>query len=156
MGIYGLIFGAIILGSIILENNYSYSKLVEFLPGMMLGYVNSELFKLKDSNTYAIAHQFIFLCSIGFPIFFPASMLIVPSMLQWVVMMGCGFLLLLTMLMTIKLMQSARVSVVMGITSGLLMMGTASYILWMDYVGLLLIGVGILMIIKKEFYDIDY
>ena len=71
-------------------------------------------------------------------------------------MMGCGFLLLLTMLMTIKLMQSARVSVVMGITSGLLMMGTASYILWMDYVGLLLIGVGILMIIKKEFYDIDY
>ena len=149
MGIYGLFFGAIILGSIILENNYTYSKLIEFIPGMMLGYVNSELFKLKDSNTYAIAHQFIFLCSIGFPIFFPASKLIVPSIFQWIVMIVCGLLLLVSILLTIKLMQTARVSVVMGITSGLLMAGTASYIYFIDYVGAILIGVGILMIIKK-------
>lgn len=149
MGIYGLFFGAIILGSIILENNYTYSKLIEFIPGMMLGYVNSELFKLKDSNTYAIAHQFIFICSIGFPIFFPASKLIVPSIFQWIVMIVCGLLLLVSILLTIKLMQTARVSVVMGITSGLLMAGTASYIYFIDYVGAILIGVGILMIIKK-------
>lgn len=156
MGIYGLFFGAIILGSIILQNNYSYNKLIELIPGMMLGYVNSQLFKLKDSNTYAIAHQFIFLCSIGFPIFFPASKLIVPSFFQWLVMILCGFLLFLTVLLTIKLMQTARVSVVMGITSGLLMIGTANYIYFIDFIGLGLIGVGILMIIKKQFYDIEY
>jgi len=64
-------------------------------------------------------------------------------------MILAGLLLLVTMLFTIKLMQSARVSVVMGITSGLLMIGTASYINFMDYIGLILVGVGILMVIKK-------
>jgi hypothetical protein len=41
MGIYGIFFGLVIVGSLILEHNYSVSKLWEFLPGMLFGYVNS-------------------------------------------------------------------------------------------------------------------
>lgn len=137
-----------------MENNYSMSKLWEFLPGLLFGYVNSEIFKLKDSNPYTIAHQFIFLCSIGFPIFFPAAKLVVPSLLQWAVMIASGALLLVTVVIIIKLMQLTRVSVVMGVLSGLLIMGTSSYVNGADYLGFVLIATGVIMVIKKEFYDL--
>jgi hypothetical protein len=47
MGIYGYLFGIIIIGSLMMEKNYSYMKLVEFIPGIMFGLVNSMLFTLK-------------------------------------------------------------------------------------------------------------
>lgn len=149
IGIYGMFFGAIIIGSLLLEKNYSQSKLWELLPGLLLGYVNAELFKLKDSNPYSIAHQFIFLCSIGFPIFFPASKLIVPSLLQWIIMIACGFLLLVCVVVTIRLMQTVRVSVSVGVISGLLIAGTSVYTSKLDYVGVLLVGGGVVMLLKK-------
>jgi len=99
-------------------------KFIEFIPGLIFGYVNSELYKLKSSSTYAITHQFVFLSSIALPVFFPAAKLIVPSFIQWLVMIICGLLMLVTVVLTVKLMQSARVSVVMGVLSGILMIGT--------------------------------
>jgi hypothetical protein len=154
IGIYGLFFGSIIVGSLLMEKNYTVSKLWEFLPGLIFGYVNSEIFKLKDSNPYTIAHQFIFLCSIGFPIFFPASKLVVPSLFQWIVMLVFGAILLFTVIVIIKLMQSTRVSVVMGVLSGLLILGTSTYTSGIDYLGFVLIAVGVAMLLKKEFYEI--
>jgi hypothetical protein len=136
-----------------MENNYSVSKLWEFLPGLIFGYVNSELFKLRNSNPYTIAHQFIFLCSIGLPVFFPASKLVVPSLLQWAVMLLFGIVLLFTVIITIKLMQTSSVSVVMGVLSGILVLGTSAYSSGTDYLGLALIVAGVVMLIKKEFYD---
>jgi len=41
MNIYGLYFTSIIIGSLLMEENYSLSKLWEFLPGLMLGWVNA-------------------------------------------------------------------------------------------------------------------
>lgn len=154
MGSYGYFFSAIIVGSLLMENNYSVSKLWEFLPGLIFGYVNAEIFKLKDSNPYTIAHQFIFLCSIGLPIFFPASKLVVPSLLQWAIMVIFGAVLLFTIIITIKLMQLCRVSVTMGVFSGLLILGTSTYSSGIDYLGLALIGAGIILLVKKEFLDV--
>jgi uncharacterized membrane protein len=79
--------------------------------------------------------------------------MIVPSIFQWIVMVVCGFLMLFTVVATIRLMQMARVSVVMGVMSGLLMVGTTVYTGTLDYVGLLLIAVGVVMLVKQEFYD---
>lgn len=59
-----------------------------------------------------------------------------------------------TIIITIKLMQLTRVSVVMGVFSGLLIIGTTTYVSGVDYAGVVLIAVGIIMLIKKEFYDI--
>jgi hypothetical protein len=101
-----------------------------------------------------MAHQFIFLCSIGLPIFFPAAKLIVPSLMQWVLMIVCGAVILFTVIIIIKLMQMTRVSVVMGVFSGLLVAGTTAYSSGIDYLGLVLIAGGAGMLIKKEFYDV--
>jgi hypothetical protein len=157
MGILGVYFAIIIVGSLLMEKNYtlSASKAVEFIPGLLFGYINSEIYKLKSSNYYAVAHQFTFLCSVTLPIFFPACKMIVPSLMQWVVMIVCGFLMVFTVAATVRLMQAVRVSVVMGVLSGLLMVGTSVYSGTMDYVGLLLIGAGVVMLIKQEFYDIE-
>ena len=53
-------------------------------------------------------------------------------------------------------MQSTSVSVVMGVLSGLLILGTSAYVSGRDYLGLVLIVAGVVMLIKKEFYDVDY
>ena len=60
MGITWLYFASIILGSLLMEENYTQTKLLEFLPGLMLGWVNSEIFKLSKSNEYTLVHQFLF------------------------------------------------------------------------------------------------
>lgn len=131
-------------------------KLVEFIPGIMFGFVNSMLFTLKESSTYAMTHQFVFLCSICIPMFFPASQLIVPSLLQWGVMIVTGFTMLITIVLTVKLMQSERVSVVMGVMCGIIMLGTSTYLGVLDYIGAILILVGVALVIKKSFLDLDY
>jgi hypothetical protein len=64
-------------------------------------------------------------------------------------MLAFGVVLLFTIIITIKLMQLTRVSVVMGVFSGLLIIGTSTYVSGIDYLGLALILVGVIMLIKK-------
>jgi hypothetical protein len=106
MGTFGYLYSIIIIGSLLMETNYTYMKLVEFIPGILFGMVNSILFTLKDSSTYAMTHQFVFLSSICIPMFFPATHLIVPSLFQWGIMLVTGVSMLFTILLTVKLMQS--------------------------------------------------
>jgi hypothetical protein len=153
MGIYKYFYLSIIVGLIILENDYSMKKVAEFVPGILLGFINTEIAKLKLSNPYAIAHQMAFFCSMLLPVFFAAAGLIVPSLTQWAVLVVGGFVMLFTLLAGIKLMQDGRVSVVMAVTSGIVMMGTAAYTNSIDVVGLALIVAGILLLIKKEYFD---
>jgi hypothetical protein len=75
--------------------------------------------------------------------------MIIPSIMQWIIMVLCGFFMLYTLMATIRLMQAARVSVVMGVLSGLLMVGTSVYTQTLDYVGLGLIGIGVIMLVKQ-------
>jgi len=131
-------------------------KLVEFIPGIIFGMVNSILFTLRDSSTYAMTHQFVFLSSICIPMFFPASHLIVPTILQWAIMLATGISMLFTILLTVKLMQGERVSIVMGVMSGIIMIGTSSYLSTFDYIGASIIVFGVVFIIKKEYLDIEY
>ena len=139
-----------------METNYTYWKLVEFIPGILFGMVDSILFTLKDSSTYAITHQFVFLGSICIPMFFPASHLIFPSLLQWGIMAVTGVSMLFTILLTVKLMQGERVSIVMAVMSGIIMLGTSSYLRMVDFIGAGVILVGIALTIKKEYLDLEY
>jgi hypothetical protein len=81
--------------------------------------------------------------------FFPARNIIVPSLLQWGLMLVCGLSVLATVVLTVKLMQTERVSVVMAVFGGILMAGTAAYLTTVDYIGLALVVVGIILLIKK-------
>lgn len=156
MGSYKFFFLSIIVGSIILENNYSSSKLLEFIPGILFGLINTEISRLKASNPYAIAHQFVFFCAMLFPVFFAASQFVVPSLGQWVAMAIGGFAMCFTVVSAVKLMQNGQASVVTGITSGIIMAGTASYVGSMDFIGLLLVAGGIVMLIKEEYYKTEF
>jgi len=149
IGVFGLFFGFIIVGSLLMEHNYTTTKFIEFLPGIIFGYINSEIYKLKSSNCYAMTHQFAFLSSIVLPVFFPASTMVVPNLLQWGIMIVCGFGMIYTIAATIRLMQQARVSVVMGVFSGLMMVGTSAYTGTIDYIGLILIAIGVILLVKQ-------
>ena len=95
----------------------------------------------------------LFIASIGLPIFFPATEMIVPSIWQWLVMIVCGGLMLLTMVTVVKLMQMVRVSVAVGMTVGILMAGTSRYAETRAYIGVGLIVVGMIMLLKMEFIN---
>jgi len=41
IGVFGLFFGLIIVGSLLMEHNYTATKFIEFLPGIIFGYINS-------------------------------------------------------------------------------------------------------------------
>jgi hypothetical protein len=111
--------------------------------------VNSTLFTLRDSSTYAITHQFVFLSSICIPMFFPANKLIVPTLLQWGIMIVMGCFLLLIILLTVKLMQTERVSIVMAVMCGVIMLGTSTYTRMVDFIGAGFVVVGVALTIKK-------
>ena len=105
---------------------------------------------------YAIGHQFLFLTSVVLPMLFPGFHVIVPSIWQWIVMLIGGFTLLVTVILSIKLMQTERVSVVMGVTSGVMMLGTSKYGQLIDWVGAALIIAGVGMLVKKQYIDAHY
>lgn len=51
-------------------------------------------------------------------------------------------------------MQAERVSIVMAVVSGIIMMGTSSYLGPLDFIGATVITVGVIFVIKKEYLDI--
>lgn len=90
----------------------------------------------------------LFLCSIALPIFFPATDMIVPKLWQWGLMIVCGALMLFTIVILVRLMQMVRVSVVVGVSAGLLMAGTSPYLSHREYIGVVLILVAIVMLLR--------
>ena len=153
---YGYMLLAIVAGSLLMEEYYKPAKLLEFIPGLLFGFVNSEISTLRDSSVYAIGHQFLFLAAVVFPMMFPGFHVVVPSILQWLVMLVGGLTLLVSIMFTIKTMQTERVSVVMGVTSGIMMIGTSGFGQMIDWVGAVLIVVGVAMLLKKQYVDIQY
>jgi hypothetical protein len=95
----------------------------------------------------------LFLCCIGLPVFFPGIEMVVPNIFQWFIMIACGLIMIFTMIIVIKLMQLVRVSVVVGVTAGILMAGTSHYNYTREYIGVLMIAVGVVMLLKMEFTD---
>lgn len=96
-----------------------------------------------------MAHQFLLLGAITLPMLFPAFHIIVPSLWQWLLMLVCGLTLLVTTVLTLKLMQTERVSVVMGVMSGILMIGTCDFSSTLDFLGVAVVLLGIGLVLKK-------
>jgi hypothetical protein len=59
-----------------------------------------------------------------------------------------GYSILFNVLMVVKLMQTQRVSVVMGVMSGVIIIGTSSFVNMSDYVAFLTIALSILVLLK--------
>lgn len=71
-------------------------------------------------------------------------------------MLICGLTILATVMLTVKLMQSERVSVVMGVMSGLMMIGTSNFGSAIDWIGAVIIIFGVVLLLKKEYNDVQY
>lgn len=89
------------------------------------------------------------------PLSFPAAKIQVPTVWQWMAIIIGGFIMYFTILVSIRLMQTTRASVVMAVSSGVIMAGTAPYDSKIDIVGVVLMAIGVIFLIKKEFYDIE-
>ena len=64
--------------------------------------------------------------------------------------------MMFTIILTVKLMQSERVSIVMAIMSGMIMLGTSPYVRTVDYIGAGVVFVGVALTVKKEYLDLEY
>lgn len=156
LGSYKFFFLSVVAGSVLLEHNYSASKLLEFVPGLLFGLVNTELARLKASNPYAVTHQLVFFCAMLLPVFFAAAQFVVPSPGQWAVMLLGGLAMCFTAVCAVRLMQSGQASVVTAVASGIVMAGTATYASSLDVVGLLLVAGGVGMLIKEEYCQTEF
>jgi len=47
MGIYGYLLIVIVVGSLLMEDNFAWIKLINFIPGILFGSINSTLFTLR-------------------------------------------------------------------------------------------------------------
>ena len=150
MGMFGYIYLLIGVGSLMMEEYQSWTKILEFVPGLIFGYVASTLFTMRESSTYAVVHQYLFISSMVLPMIFPASVLIVPSIFQWLSMLVTGITVLVTIVITAKMMQSERASIAVASLSGILMVGTSRYTGGViDIVGAGMIVAGLVWMIKK-------
>lgn len=68
-------------------------------------------------------------------------------------MFGASFLIYFNLLLIIKLMQTQRVSIVLGIMSGIIIIGTSSFVSVSDYVAFMAIALSILVLLKLEYLD---
>jgi len=83
------------------------------------------------------------------PLVFPASDIRVLTGFQWLAIVVGGFIMYFTILISVRLMQNVRASVVMTVSSAVVMAGTSSYESSRDMIGLGLMAVGGLLLIKK-------
>ncbi len=60
-----------------------------------------------------------------------------------------GLTIYFTVLCTVKLMQNERVSIVMAIFSGIFVLGSSSFWGTTDFIGAILILLGIVFVVKK-------
>lgn len=149
MGTFSYLYLLVIVGSLLMEEEFTLMKIIEFIPGILFGISNSLIFTLTESSTYVLAHQFMFFTSLCLPMIFPFNHIVVPSLFQWIVMVLGGVVMHFTVIWTVKLMQRERVSIVMSVFSGIIMLGASSYLSPTSYVGAVLIVIGIIVILKK-------
>lgn len=147
----GLGFLMVIVGCALLEGTWDTEKLLELVPGVLLGFVNATLYTLGETSPYTIYHEFSLLCSIFLPMFFPLQPMIKLSLLQWgVVVLGAIFVLF-TALLTIKMMQKERVSIAITATCAIITLMTTKYTTTVGIMEGVLVGLGLAFILYKEY-----
>jgi hypothetical protein len=87
------------------------------------------------------------------PLTFPASSINILTLVEWVILIICSILMLFTLTLTVKLMQTGRVSVITSILAGVVMIASSVYVGFLDYLSCVLILLGIGLLIKKEYMD---
>lgn len=155
VGVLGYGFLAAILGSLMLEDDYSMMKLLEFIPGILLGYITSTIYTLRLSSTYTILHEFLLIVTVFLPVCFPMQHIVKPSLLQWGVMIVGGIIAIPTGYLLVKMMQTERVSLTMTVFCSILILLTTQYLTVIDYFGAILIIGGVGWIVHRAYISTE-
>lgn len=90
---------------------------------------------------------------LGMSVSFPFMTVVSLSMWQYFILLILGFSMYFNLLLMIKLMQTQSVSMVMGVTSGIIIISATSFVTVSDYVACLMIVLSILVLLKVEYLD---
>lgn len=85
---------------------------------------------------------------LGMSVSYPFVTVVTLTAWQYIVLLALGFSMYFNLLLMVKLMQSQRVSIVMGVTSGIIIMSATSFITVSDYIACLTIVLSILVLLK--------
>ena len=85
---------------------------------------------------------------LGMSVSYPFIKVVTLSTWQYIILLGLGFSMYFNLLLIVKLIQSQRVSMVMGVTSGIIIMSATSFVTVSDYVACLTIVLSILVLLK--------
>ena len=84
----------------------------------------------------------------GMSVSYPFVKVVTLTAWQYIILLALGFSMYFNLLLMVKLMQSQRVSMVMGVTSGIIIMSATSFITVSDYIACLTIVLSILVLLK--------
>jgi hypothetical protein len=84
----------------------------------------------------------------GMSVSYPFVKVVTLTAWQFIILLALGFSMYFNLLLMVKLMQSQRVSMVMGVTSGIIIMSATSFITVSDYIACLTIVLSILVLLK--------
>ena len=84
----------------------------------------------------------------GMSVSYPFVKVVTLTAWQFIILLALGFSIYFNLLLMVKLMQSQRVSMVMGVTSGIIIMSATSFITVSDYIACLTIVLSILVLLK--------
>lgn len=93
-------------------------------------------------------NQLSLILMLGMSVSYPFVKIVSLTTWQYLILFALGFSMYFNLLLMVKLMQSQRVSMVMGVTSGIIIMSATSFVTVADYIACLMIVLCILVLLK--------
>lgn len=108
---------------------------------------------MPEVSSYTVCHQLSLFLGLGSSVLFFVLDVIQLSLWQYVMLILIGYSVYYNILLWIKLMQKERVSMMMGVTSGIIVISATKFQSTSDYVACLTIVLSILVLLKVEYLD---
>lgn len=144
---YLIIFGVIIGGSITMEWT-SPEYAIRLAPSVLFGVIATLLNNLSKNSPYAICNQLSLYLLIASAWLYPFLETSPLSPWQYLILLLLGFSCYFNLLLIIRLMQTQRTSMAVGVMTGILIISTTDFVGVNSYVACLTIILSILVLIK--------
>ena len=125
------------------------------MSSVLFGIAEYLIHSLRKSNPYVIVNQISLTALVGSILLYGVMEIKSVSVWLYIVLTLLGFSVYFNLLLFVKLMQTERVSMVMGVTSGIILIFITQFVTIYDYYAALGIVLSILVLLKIEYLDKD-
>ena len=125
------------------------------MSSVLFGIAEYLIHSLRKSNPYVIVNQISLTALVGSILLYGVMEIKSVSIWLYIVLTLLGFSVYFNLLLFVKLMQTERVSMVMGVTSSIILIFVTQFITIYDYYAALGIVLSILVLLKIEYLDKD-